>query len=93
MHRVPLGALPANFPLTAPELAYDKWEDDQLRLDEAAQLAAAKSLANRKRDLLLQYASTQVNGLQDACGLGHYQRSRGPAAQALEYLSRAAQPS
>uniref|UniRef100_UPI0005691E7F hypothetical protein n=1 Tax=Pseudomonas sp. 313 TaxID=1234594 RepID=UPI0005691E7F len=68
-------------------------EDGQSRLDEAAQLAAAKDLANRKRDLLLQYVNIQVNGMQDACGPGHCQRSRSPAAQALEYLSHAAQPS
>lgn len=64
-----LGALPAEYTLTAPESAYDKWADGQWQLDEAAKLAAAKDLATRKRALLLQYASTQVNALQDAVDL------------------------
>lgn len=64
-----LGALPADYTLTAPESAFDKWEDGQWHLDEAAQLAAAKALSTRKRALLLQYASNQVNALQDAVDL------------------------
>jgi hypothetical protein len=64
-----LGALPADYTLTAPESAFDKWEAGQWQLDETAQLAAAKDLATRKRALLLQYASTQVAALQDAVDL------------------------
>lgn len=64
-----LGALPADYTLTAPESAYDKWEDGQWHLDKAAQLAAQKASATRKRALLLQYASNQVNALQDAVDL------------------------
>lgn len=64
-----LGALPVDYTLTAPESAFDKWEDGQWHLDEAAQLAAQKATATRKRALLLQYASSQVNALQDAVDL------------------------
>lgn len=64
-----LGALPAGLTLTAPESAYDKWENGQWQLDEAAELASRKEVATRKRALLLQYASSQVNALQDAVDL------------------------
>lgn len=55
--------------MTAPESAFDTWEGGRWQLDEAAELAAAKDLATRKRALLLQYASTQVAALQDAVNL------------------------
>lgn len=64
-----LGALPSDYTLAAPLTEFDTWQDDHWQLDEAAQLAAAKALATRKRTLLLQYASSQVNALQDAVDL------------------------
>jgi hypothetical protein len=66
-----LGALPDDYTLQAPATAFDAWdaEHDQWKLDEAAQLAALKDAAIRKRALLLQYASNQVNALQDAVDL------------------------
>jgi len=64
-----LGALPADYTLTAPEPAFDTWEGGQWQLDEAGQLAAARDLATRTRALLLQYANTQVAALQDAVDL------------------------
>lgn len=64
-----LGALPADYTLTAPESVYDKWQDGQWHLDEATQLAAQKATSTRRRALLLQYASSQVNALQDAVDL------------------------
>lgn len=64
-----LGALPSDYTLAAPLTEFDTWQDDHWQLDEAAQLAAAKALATRKRALLLQYASSQVNALQDAVDL------------------------
>lgn len=66
---VPLGPLPADYTIAAPESEFDTWQDDHWELDEVAQLAAAKALATRKRALLLQYASSQVNALQDAVDL------------------------
>lgn len=64
-----LGPLPSDYTLVAPLTEFDTWEDDHWQLDEAAQLTAAKALATRKRALLLQYASNQVNALQDAVDL------------------------
>lgn len=64
-----LGALPSDYTLAAPLTEFDTWQDDHWQLDEAAQLAAAQALATRKRTLLLQYASSQVNALQDAVDL------------------------
>jgi hypothetical protein len=64
-----LGALPSDYTLAAPLTEFDTWQDDHWQLDEAAQLAAAKALATRKRALLLQYASNQVDALQDAVDL------------------------
>ncbi len=64
-----LGPLPSDYTLVAPLSEFDTWQDDHWQLDEAAQLAAAKALATRKRALLLQYASNQVNALQDAVDL------------------------
>lgn len=64
-----LGPLPSDYTLVAPLSEFDTWQDDHWQLDEAAQLAAAKALATRKRALLLQYASSQVNALQDAVDL------------------------
>lgn len=64
-----LGPLPSDYTLVAPLSEFDTWQDDHWQLDEAAQLAAAKALATRKRALLQQYASNQVNALQDAVDL------------------------
>ncbi|WP_051398750.1 tail fiber assembly protein [Pseudomonas sp. MOIL14HWK12:I2] len=64
-----LGPLPSDYTLVAPLSEFDTWQDDHWQLDEAAQLATAKALATRKRALLLQYASNQVNALQDAVDL------------------------
>lgn len=64
-----LGPLPRDYTLVAPLSEFDTWQDDHWQLDEAAQLAADKALATRKRALLLQYASNQVNALQDAVDL------------------------
>ncbi|HCV76301.1 tail fiber assembly protein [Pseudomonas oryzihabitans] len=64
-----LGPLPSDYTLVAPLTEFDTWRDDHWQLDEAAQLAAAKAQATRKRALLLQYASNQVNALQDAVDL------------------------
>ncbi len=64
-----LGPLPSDYTLVAPLTEFDTWQDDHWQLDETAQMAAAKALATRKRALLLQYASNQVNALQDAVDL------------------------
>lgn len=64
-----MGPLPSDYTLVAPLSEFDTWQDDHWQLDEAAQLAAAKALATRKRALLLQYASNQINALQDAVDL------------------------
>ncbi|WP_273809895.1 MULTISPECIES: tail fiber assembly protein [unclassified Pseudomonas] len=64
-----LGALPADYTVTAPESAYDQWENGQWHVDEAAKLAALKETATRQRALLLQYASNQISALQDAVDL------------------------
>lgn len=64
-----LGELPSDYTLAAPQSEFDSWEGDHWEVDEAAQLAAQKASATRKRALLLQYASNQVNALQDAVDL------------------------
>jgi len=58
MHQVPLEALPAAYTLTAPELAYDKMGGWSVAAGRSRATSCGQGLANRKRDLLLQYAST-----------------------------------
>lgn len=64
-----LGPLSMTVTTTAPASEFDTWENGQWMLDEAAQKAAQIDAATRKRSLLLQYASTKVNALQDAVDL------------------------
>lgn len=64
-----LGPLPSDYTLTAPLSEFDNWQDDHWALDEAAKQVALKATATRKRALLLQYAGSQVDALQDAVDL------------------------
>lgn len=61
-----LGDLPHTVTLQAPASEFDKWQEDEWVLDEAAQLKVLRQAASKKKYLFGQYTSNMVALLQDA---------------------------
>ena len=65
-----LGDLPEGLTLEAPATRFEKWQEDQWVVDEAATARALKNKATRKKTLLTQFSTNMITTLQNAVDLG-----------------------